>query len=297
MVHHRRNEGGGTTSVRLSLLREPLVHFLAAGALLFALYSLVGEGGDAPEDEITVSAARVEALAAGFERTWARPPTPAELAELIDEFVVEEIYYREALAAGLDRDDTVIRRRLRQKMEFLADQGTADATDAELEAHLARHPERFAGPGRTDFLHVFIAAEGDAPAGDRAARLLAQLQSGPPDATLPDRGDATLLPPAMEGATDRDIESVFGPEVLAAVASAPLGAWLEPVRSGYGWHLLRVTARVASTAPPLDMVRPQVLADWQEEQRRAAVAGNLTELRRRYRVTVTDPVPAGVARR
>ncbi|MBL8224206.1 MAG: peptidyl-prolyl cis-trans isomerase [Chromatiales bacterium] len=294
---HRPDEGGGAAGVRRNLLREPLVHFLAAGALLFVLYAVVGEGGDAPEDSITVSAARVEALAAGFERAWARPPTRAELDELIDEYVVEEIYYREALAAGLDRDDTVIRRRLRQKMEFLADPGPADATDAELEAHLARHAERFAGPGRTDFRHVFIAADGDAAAERRAARLLAQLRSGQPVASLADPGDATLLPSAMEGATDRDIESVFGGEVQAAIAGAPLGAWQGPVRSGYGWHLLQVTARVAGTAPPLDLVRPQVLADWQEEQRRAAVAANVDQLRRRYRVTVEGAVADGAARR
>lgn len=293
----RPEEGGSAASGRRRLVREPLVHFLAAGALLFALYSVTGENGDAPGDEITVNATRIEALAAGFERTWARPPTRAELEELIDEYVVEEIYYREALAAGLDRDDTVIRRRLRQKMEFLADPGPAEASDAELEAHLARHPERFAGPGRTDFRHVFIAADGDAAAGRRAARLLAQLQAGPSAASLADLGDATLLPSAMEGATDRDIESVFGGEVLAAIAGAPPGAWQGPVRSGYGWHLIQVTARVAGTAPPLALVRSQVLADWQEAQRRAAVAANLAELRRGYRITVDGSVAAGVARR
>lgn len=278
------SRAGRAASAWQALRREPLVHFLLAGALLFGLYALVADPHQAEPDAITVTAAQVEALAAGFARTWGRQPDPAELDELIDEYVVEELFYREALALGLDRDDTVIRRRLRQKMEFLADAAPAEASDAELAAHLAAHPDRFAAEPRTSFVQVFLAADRPGVA-EVAAQLLARLEAGAVADPLV-LGDPTLLPSGLEAATPRDIDSVFGPDVTAALAAAPVGRWSGPVRSGYGWHLVRVTARTAATVPDLAAVRPAVLADWQEAQRRAAVAASVAALRAKYRVSV-----------
>jgi hypothetical protein len=102
------------------LLREPLLHFAVLGALLFALHGWLG-AGTVEDAEIVVPAHTVAALARDFERAYERPATQAELDELIGEYVREEVYYREAVAAGLDRDDAIIRRRLRQKMEFAAE--------------------------------------------------------------------------------------------------------------------------------------------------------------------------------
>lgn len=275
------------------LCREPLVHFLLAGALLFALYAVVARKDQAEPDAITVTAAQVEALAAGFARTWGRQPGSAELDELIDEYVVEELFYREALALGLDRDDTVIRRRLRQKMEFLADAAPAEASDAELAAHLAAHPDRFAAEPRTSFVQVFLAADRPGVA-EVAAQLLARLEAGTSDDPLA-LGDATLLPSGLEAATPRDIDSMFGPDFTAALAAAPAGRWAGPVRSGYGWHLVRVTARTATTVPDLAAVRPAVLADWQEAQRQSAVAASIATLRAKYRVSVAPRAAAAAA--
>jgi hypothetical protein len=118
--------------------REPLLHFLVLGAGLFVLFGLVGTPSEAPKDRIMVSAAKIENLAQLFERIWRRPPTAAELDGLIEDHVKEEILYREALALGLDQDDTVIRRRLRQKMEFVSEDiaTQAEPTEAELQAFL-----------------------------------------------------------------------------------------------------------------------------------------------------------------
>jgi hypothetical protein len=126
------------------LLREPLTQFLAIGAMLFALHGLVGKPGtDAPE-KIVVSAARIANLKDGFARTWRRPPSAQELQDLIEDYIRDEVFYREGRAAGLDRDDTVIRRRVRQKMEFLAeDMSVPEPNDAQLAAYLAANPERF----------------------------------------------------------------------------------------------------------------------------------------------------------
>jgi hypothetical protein len=282
-------EGGPPPAARTGFWREPLLHFLIAAVVLFALYGLVG--GDEAEDpaEIVVTAAQVDALAAGFARTWSRPPTPPELDELVTEYVVEEIYYREALALGLDRDDTVIRRRLRQKMEFLGDTGAVEPTDADLEAHLARHPDRFTGESRTSFVQVFVA---DGPGAEAsAARILGRLRAAGPAANPLDFGTATLLPTGLEAATSRDIDSVFGGDLATALAGVPVGEWAGPLRSSYGWHVVRVTARSPAAVPELGAIRALVAADWQEDQRRAAVAATLADLRRKYAVRV-EPGPA-----
>ena len=108
------------------LLREPLVQFLLLGALLFVLLRRGRAGGPGRgTTRITITPGLVEHLASGFARTWQQPPTDEELKGLIDEHVKEEIATREAVAMGLDEDDTIIRRRLRQKLEFLVE-GAAD---------------------------------------------------------------------------------------------------------------------------------------------------------------------------
>ncbi len=106
----------------MRVLREPLVHFLLLGGVLFLIFGLTNQTGTTNSDQrIVVSAGRIEQLATVFGKTWQRPPTSKELKGLIDDFVLEEVYYRQAVAMGIDRDDTIIRRRLRQKLEFLTD--------------------------------------------------------------------------------------------------------------------------------------------------------------------------------
>ena len=139
-------------------LREPLVHFLLLGALLFALFNWLGGDTGPMSNRITVAQAQVEQLAAAFGKTWQRPPTEAELKGLVDEYVREEIAYREAVAMGLDRDDTIIRRRMRQKLEFLVEDaaGATPATDAELQAYLDAHPDAFRVEGSRLALVEFL---------------------------------------------------------------------------------------------------------------------------------------------
>lgn len=130
-----------------AVLREPLLHFALLGAALFFVYGWIGEEAPAPT-EIVISAKTIEGLALSFQRVWDRPPTQAELDELIAEQTKEEIYYREGVAAGLDRDDSIIRRRLRQKMEFLTEDLAAQAepTDAELQKFVDQHADRYRTP-------------------------------------------------------------------------------------------------------------------------------------------------------
>jgi parvulin-like peptidyl-prolyl isomerase len=199
--------------------------------------------------------------------------------------VREEVYYREALALGLDRDDTVIRRRLRQKMEFLTE-GAASAAppeEAELRAHYNRYRERFARPARITFRQVLFASAEDA-----AAALAALAQGGDPEAL----GRPTLLPPAMEAAGEAAVDGTFGPGFFARLAAVAQGAWQGPVASAYGPHLVFVADAQAAATPPFEDVRALVEEDWRRETAEALREAGYRTLRARYRVVLPEePLP------
>jgi len=270
-------------------LREPLFQFLAIGIALFVLYRVLNPAAMESPREIVVTQARVDAIAENFARTWSRPPTPEELRGLVNDYVSEEVYYREAMAMGLDRDDIVIRRRLRQKMEFIsADVAAAETpTDAQLADYLAKHPDEFRLPPTFTFQQVYFdsSRRGDAAASE-ATQVLARLQAG---VGLGNAGDSTLLPPAMEVASTRDIENTFGSEFADAVAAAPVGQWSGPVQSTFGTHLLRVDASTPGKLPPLAEVRAEVARAWESEQRRLVNDRMLESLRARYEVRIEAP--------
>lgn len=278
-----------------SWLREPLVHFLLIGAGLFLLYNVLNRGESAAPRDIVVTEARVEALAENFARTWMRPPTAQEIKGLVDDYVAEEVYYREAVAMGLDSDDLVIRRRLRQKMEFIsADVATATPpTDAQLQAYLAEHAEKFLMPPRLTFQQVYFSTDkrGEGAARD-AEKLLAELGAGRGPANPVEAGDPTLLPPAMEAAAPQDIVNAFGSEFAAAIEDAPVGQWAGPFPSGFGMHVVKVDAREAGTAPTLAEIRPLVQREWEAEQRKTVEKALLDKLRARYDVRVEGPAAA-----
>jgi hypothetical protein len=274
------------------LLREPLLHFLLIGTALFLLYDAASDGrSDAPR-EIVISTTRVEALAENFATVWMRPPTAVELKGLIDDYVAEEVYYREAVAMGLDQDDTVIRRRLRQKMEFIAEDiaNSVEPADAQLQEFLAQNAGKFARPAELSFRQVFFSAErrGDTARAD-AEKLLAELQAGRGPADPAEAGDVTLLPAAMEAASPQAIANAFGEEFARQVDEAPVGQWSGPIESAFGVHLVRVDERVITEAPTLGEIRPIVLREWQAEHRGRQNESFLAALREKYEVRVEGP--------
>ena len=162
------------------LLREPLLIFLVLGALLFGLYTLVKDQSQGSSDalRIQVTAADVDQLSVRWQRQMGRPPRPEELQGLTDNFVREEVLVREALALGLDRDDTGIRRRLVQKMNFLVEDLALlnEPTDADLSDYFEQHPEIYRLPPRISFTHIYFSRDqrGDATKAD-AELALSQL--------------------------------------------------------------------------------------------------------------------------
>jgi len=274
------------------LLREPLLHFLLAGIALFLVYEVVRGGvSDAPRD-IVITEPRVEAMAASFATVWMRPPTAEEIKGLVDDYIAEEIYYREAIAMGLDQDDTVIRRRLRQKMEFITEDAAAasEPTDAELQAYLARQPEKFVSPASLTFRQVYFSTEkrGDL-ARPQAEQLLGELQAGRGPADVAAAGDPTLLPPDMQSASPQTIANAFGSDFAAQVAEAPVGQWSGPLQSGFGLHLVFVDERVADALPAFEQIRPIVLREYQSEQRTLSSKKLLDSLRAKYDIRIEGP--------
>jgi len=275
---------------------EPLVHFLVLGAALFMLYTgFSGQSAVTNPRHIVVDELQLQRLAQEFQRTWMRPPTRQELDGLVAGFVDEEILYREALALGLDQDDLVIRRRLRQKMEFLNADLTEPpaASDADLQAYLDAHRDAFREPERFSFSQVFLkSGDSGGDARKRAASLLEELQAHPPAAAdVTALGDPTLLPDGMQRATADDISRAFGREFADSLVAAPVGEWSGPYASGYGLHLVYIAQHSPASGVVLADVRQAVEREWSAEQRRVANERFYQAMRDRYSIEILFPEP------
>jgi hypothetical protein len=221
------------------------------------------------------------------------------LEGLIRNYIREEVFYREALALGLDRDDTVIRRRLRQKMEFISDDLAAriDPTDEDLRAFLAKHADTFRVEQRFTFSHVYLNPErrGDALPGD-VERLLTELNMSAGATEVATLGDSFLLGHVFTAAPRSEVARVFGPRFAAQLSQLEPGTWQGPVTSGYGMHLVFIRERAEGWVPPLAEVRDAVHREWANAQRLEANEQFYQRLRQRYIVTVEQPeTPGGAA--
>jgi hypothetical protein len=277
-----------------TLLREPLVHFLLLGAGLFVAFGLVGERTGREPGEIVATQAQIESLAIGFARTWQRPPTDTELEGLIQDYIREEVYYREAMALGLDKDDIVIRRRLRQKMEFVTDDVTAQAepTNAELSAYLKAHPETFRVERRFTFSQVYLNPDRHGQNLARDAELLrAKLNEAGVKADVSALGDPFLLNHTFEATPGSEVAKQFGEAFATKLGALSPGQWQGPVESGYGVHLVFVGQRTGGRVPALKEVREAVRREWANAERLEANEKLYQGLLKRYKVTIERPQP------
>ena len=272
-------------------LREPLLHFLILGAALFWLAGALGDPADGRARRIVLTAGDVEQLGAGFERTWQRPPSAQELAGLLEDRVREEIFYREALALGLDRDDTIVRRRMRQKMEFLSeDLAAVEPSEVELESWLASHRDAFRIEPRVAFRQVFLSRDrrGERVAAD-ALRLLGELRAGKAGLDPSALGDPLPLPAEGEGLSASEVSRLFGGAFSARLFELAPGRWEGPVESAYGLHLVYVRERVEGRDPALAEVRDAAAREWLAERREKAREAFYRDLRSRYEVEIAAP--------
>jgi PPIC-type PPIASE domain len=269
------------------LLREPLVHFLVLGGVLFAIFGRGGSDAGVADRQIVVSEADINRLAEGFSRTWHRPPAADELDAQVRDQIREEVLYRTALALGLDKDDTIIRRRLRQKMEFLFEDAVPPPQEPDLRAYLEAHPEKFRTQPLISFRQVFVSQTRGVTAEADAKQILARLTSGTPDAA--NEGDPLLLGEGFSRTSLDRIATLFGDSFAQAVLHSVPGRWVGPLQSAYGLHLVLVTAAEPAELPPFEQVRPAVEREWFAERRAAAQVAQYQALLAGYRVIVQKP--------
>lgn len=268
------------------LRSEPLVHFAAIGALLFAAHAVCAPG---ERDALQVDAARADATTAALTTRLGRPPTPAETAAALLAELDEERLYREALALNLDADDPIVRRRLIQKLRFVQeDLAAASPDDAALLALRDADPDRYTSPERLAVTHVFAARDRHPDPKTAAAALLAQLRAGADPAAL---GDLSVHGHRLGARPRAAYAGMFGAEFAAALADMSEGTWsLAP--SALGWHAVRVDAREPPRLPDLATLRPRLRADWDAARRDAAHTAAAAALRDRYPTTHHDLQPA-----
>ena len=280
------------------LIREPLFHFLLLGAMIFLLAGRVRSGSVGSGDKIVVTQSQIESMVVGFSRTWMRPPSQEELQGLVDDFVREEVLYREAKAMGLDQDDVIVRRRMRQKFEFLAeDQAarTGPPTDQELESYLRQHADKYSEEPNFSFDHIFFSREMRGASADAEANAMLARLSGKGTIDIAKLGDTFLLPSRFEKTSAGETARLFGEKFAEDLTKAPLGTWAGPIESSYGIHLVRVNARIPEGAPPMAKVREAVLRDLLSDRRKQELDTQYEKLRARYMVVVEPPEAPRVA--
>ena len=285
-------------------LREPLVHFLLIGLLLFVIYGAWGHSNQPGSKRIELTPDDVRQLEMAFAAQWERQPTSQELAGLVENRVREEILYREALAIGLDKDDDIVKRRMAQKMQFLAeDVGNAhEPTIAELKTWFAKNGNQFALPGRVAFRHLYFSPDQRGQlAHDDATKALVKIAGQPEDS----KAAAALADQFMfqDYYADRSPEQLtkdFGSEFTQAVFKLKHGSWQGPVESGYGWHLVFVESLTPGRIPAFEEVEPDVKTAWLADQRDQAWHKAYVAMRAKYTIslpaqpvkqTASAPVP------
>lgn len=279
------------------VVHQPLFHFLLAGLLLFAGATIL-ERRSGNSREVRVSAAEIQRLEDVWSRQYGRTPSGSELRNLVEDYIREEIYYREAVASGLDKDDSIIRRRLVEKMEFLSQEvASGEPSEQELQEYFARNREKFQLPAQLAFTHIYFSPSkrGTTLQGD-AAHALAELRN-PNNSTdkVAKLGDPFMLQSEYPLQTPEEVRSLFGAEFSSAIFKLQPGQWEGPISSSYGLHLVRVTQYQPAHAPELNEVRAQVVTDFKNDRLQAATEKYYDRLRQRYQVKVDNSGDAAVA--
>jgi peptidyl-prolyl cis-trans isomerase C len=283
------------------LVREPLVHFLLMGAILFAVYAYAERGRTSAEQsrQIRLTVADLSQMVLVFRSQWRRDPTAEELRALVEDRVHEEVLYREAIGLGIDKDDTIVRRRMAQKMQFLAEDVAAarEPTPYELGQWYDAHRNQFAFPPRISFRHLYFSPDRRGNhARDDAHAALARIAGQPEDSSLAAiLADTFMFQEYYRDRAPEFLGKEFGPNFALAVAKMPPGSWSGPVESGFGWHLVFVDTLIPGHAPALEEVEADVRTAWLAEQKAQAWQKAYQEMRAKYLLVLPGPAEDGSA--
>ncbi len=295
-------EVSASRRVLSGIVGEPLVHFLAIGAVLLGAYSLLDrapEAEDASPKEIVLTVDGMAQLLMIFESQWKRQPTQDEFNAMIEDRIRQDVLYREALALGLDKDDTIVKRRMAQKMQFLAEDVAAqqEPTSDELRAWFAGHTDLFTVPARVSFRHLYFSPDKrGGGARDDAEKALAGLEGAPQNAAFAgSAGDHFMFQDYYGDRAPQAIAGEFGPEFADAVASLAPGSWQGPIKSGYGWHLVFVDNKTAGRVPAFEEIEQEIKTAWLGAQKAEAWRKAYEAMRAKYTVVMPVPADADVA--
>ena len=270
-------------NVLYKVLRDPLFHMVVIGVVLFSADSFFG--GDTDQSHvIEIDEARVNWLRSVSEKQTGRAVSEAGLQHLIDSYIQDEMLYREALALGMDAEDVIVRRRLVQKMRFFIESvaHTEAPGEEELRRFYEEHQATFRRPLRFSFSHRYFSADQREDALKDAKEALAILAEAP-SGTL---GDPFMLPFDFAAQSRTEIARHFGEPFAAGLVDLEEGVWSEPLRSAYGWHLVRIAQRHDGAVLPYEAVADKVLSRWQEAERLKANEQAMALLREKYDVIV-----------
>jgi hypothetical protein len=278
-------------------LREPLVHFLALGAALFFLYSVVGNRNELQSEKIVVTSGKIDQIITTFSRTWQRPPSPEELNGLIEDDIREEVISREAMAMGLNKDDTIIRRRLRQKFEFLMEDAetASEPTDQDLQSWFNKNSEKNHTEPQFSFLHVYVNANrrgGEALAD--ANTMLVHLNDPHNKIDPSEFGDQTLLPSEFSLSPSGEIAKVFGDQFVQQLEKIEVGRWSGPLQSTFGLSLVFLRERTESRDKTFEEMRDQAKREWVIARRQEIAEATYRKLREKYSIIVETLQPQDI---
>lgn len=278
--------------MRLSrFFSEPLLHFFILGGLLFALYSWVNPNAANQPTNIVLTQGQQDSLESQFRRVWQRPPSATEMDGMIQNWLREEVMFREGIARGLDQDDPIVRRRIAQKMSFMTDGEVPEQpTDEQLQEWLDSHTADYQREAMYSLQQIYFdpALHRDALQDD-LAKARAQLEQGQSE----NLGDSSMLPKSLTEADTSDVIRVFGSAFTAALADLPVNSWQGPITSGYGVHLVRLTHYQPSAKPQLEQVRTAVERDYLSDHAAQADERFYQALLKRYNLRI-EPKPAEI---
>jgi peptidyl-prolyl cis-trans isomerase C len=273
------------------LFREPLLHFLIAGAVIVALGTLFDRSNKTGFNGnlIQVTAPEIQRLREVWTRQWGHAPDSSQMKSLVDDYLREDVLYREALASGLDKDDTIIRRRLVEKMEFLSQELASTApSENELQDYFLQNREKFRSPKQVAFSHIYFSTSKRGANSEKDARsVLASLNEGSiPLASVSRLGDSFMLQSEYPLQTQQQIKELFGDEFARKLFLVDTGEWVGPIQSGYGFHLVRISQKLESRIPELPEVRNQVLTDFQNRRLQVVSQAFYDRVRKRYQIEI-----------
>jgi len=285
---------GSLFSLSKRWLREPLLHFLLIGLALFVVYSYLhrGRGGESSK-QIVLSLDELGQMHTFFVSQWHRQPTAAEFQAMVEDKIREEVFYREGLAMGLDKDDTIVKRRMAQKMQFLAEDIAAahEPSGSELKAWFEKSSSQFALPRRYSFRHLYFSPDkrgkdARSSAAEVLARIAGQSENSKLAGSLADR---FMFEDYYGDRTPEALAKEFGPQFAGALEKLKPGSWQGPIESGYGWHLVFVDSVIPGRVPTLEEIEPDVKTAWLAEQKAAAWQKAYSEMRAKYTVWLPGP--------